>query len=240
MWREAKIAFPDDISSMGCAVIPAHPWVYGLGQQTANGNYLSPVNAVSYLVSKLASMDNVRDVVIVMVASSSHDSFMSGLTQLCEVIPFPDLTQVKRLAQSTAELAREKMKIPAGYNSLPSAVPLSVPTSRAALAAAAVKAAGAEAAAGAGMNNLKKQLSDFAQLRDSMMSDIARGLSELQGKSARAWVFTGDGNPATTLAALVKDIPLPSAVHTAAILLAGDDLNAIKGMIHDIDPNAGA
>lgn len=48
MWREARIAFSDSVAALNCSVIPAHPWIYGLGQQTENGAYLSPVNAINY------------------------------------------------------------------------------------------------------------------------------------------------------------------------------------------------
>ncbi|EHW0548971.1 hypothetical protein K1L68_004548, partial [Salmonella enterica subsp. enterica serovar Agona] len=54
------------------------------------------------------------------------------------------------------------------------------------------------------------------------------------------WVFTASGDTAATLLALVKDIPQPSAVYTAAIMLAGKNLDGIRGMIHDVDPDTGA
>ncbi|WP_040903431.1 hypothetical protein [Yokenella regensburgei] len=241
MWRESRLAFTDSVAALNCSIVPAHPWVYGLGQQTENGAYLSPVNAVAYLAEKLVNLGGDADVVIMMVASSSHDSFMASLNQMVDVFPSPAFTQVKRLAQSAAQLATERMQIPAGFgNGLPVAVPLSVPTSRAALAAAVVKKAQEEAGAAMDLDALQKQLADFTQLRDGMMGDIASGLNELQGKSARAWVFTASGNLATTLLELVKDIPQPSAVHTAAMMLVGDNLDGIKGMIHDLDPDTGA
>ena len=90
------------------------------------------------------------------------------------------------------------------------------------------------------MDSLQKQLESFTQLRDEMMGDIASGLNELQGKSARAWVFTARGNLGTALLEMVKNIPQPSAVHTAAMMLVGNNLDGIKGMIHDIDPDTGA
>lgn len=241
MWREARLAFSDSLAAVNCSIIPAHPWVYGLGQQTENGAYLSPVNAVAYLAEKAAGIGGTADVVIMMVASQSHDSFMSSLTQLVDVFPAPAFTQVKRLAQSAAQLASEKMQIPAGPGGgLPVAMPLSVPTNRAALAAAAVKKAQEDAALPVDMDALAKQLDDFVQLRTGLMQEIASGLDDLKTKSARAWVFTACGDLATSLLALVKDIPLPSAVHTAAMMLVGDNLDGIKGMIHDLDHNAGA
>lgn len=241
MWREARLAFSDSLAAVNCSIIPAHPWVYGLGQQTENGAYLSPANAVAFLAEKAAGIGGASDVVILMVASQSHDSFMSSLSQLVDVFPAPAFTQVKRLAQSAAQLASEKMQIPAGLSGgLPVAMPLSVPTNRAALAAAAVKKAQEDAALPVDMDALQKQLDDFAQLRTGLMQEIASGLDDLKTKSARAWVFTASGDLATSLLALVKDIPLPSVVHTAAMMLVGDNLDGIKGMIHDLDYNAGA
>ena len=241
MWREAKLAFNDNMAAINCTVVPAHPWVYGLGQQTENGAYLSPVNAISYLAEKLAGMGGSADVIIMMVAGQTHDSFMTGLNQLVDVFPSPAFTQVKRLALSAAELATVRMQIPAKYSAgLAGAIPLSVPTSRAALAAAAVKKAQDEAAAAVNLEALKKQLDEFTQLRDSLLEDIASGLTELQGKSARVWVFTSSGDLASTLLNLVKGIPLQSAVYSAAMMLIGDNLDGIKGMIHDLEPDAGA
>lgn len=241
MWREAKIAFTDSLSSLDCSIVPAHPWVYGLGQQTDTGAYLSPVNAISYLAEKLAGMGGRADVIIMMVTGQTNDSFVSNLNQMIDVFPAPAFTQVKRLALSAAELAKEKMQIPARYNAgLADALPLSVPTSRAALAASTVRKAQEEAASVMDIGALKKQLDDFNQLRNGVLDEIAGGLAELQGKSAKAWVFTASGDLATTLLALVRGIPLQSAVYSAAMMLVGDNLDSIKGMIHDLEPDAGA
>jgi len=176
-----------------------------------------------------------------MVSGQTHENFMANLNRLVDVFPSPAFTQVRRLAQSAAQLAAEKMQIPARYSqSLPAAIPLSVPTSRTALAAAAVKKAQQEAAAVVDVSTVKKLMGDFQRQRESMIAGIASGLSELQGKSARAWVFTASGDLPSTLLELVKGIPLQSSVYTAAMMLVGDNLDGIKGMIHDIEPNSGA
>ncbi|WP_324030590.1 hypothetical protein GC087_06030 [Pantoea sp. JZ2] len=241
MWRKARLAFTNPVAAVNCTIVPAHPWIYGLGQQTENGTYLSPVNAIAYLAEKLAGTGDTADVVIMMVAGQTHDSFMNSLNQLTDVFPAPAFTQVKRLAQSAAETALEKMQIPAKYSpGLADTLPLSVPTSRTALAAAAVKKAQEEAAAVVDIGSLKQQLDDFSRLRDSVLADIAGDLEALQGKSARAWVFTARGDLATTLLELVKGIPLQSAIYSAAMMLIGDNLDGIKGMIHDPEPDAGA
>ncbi|EFK2935812.1 hypothetical protein A8530_001371 [Escherichia coli] len=241
MWREARLAFTDSLAALNCSIVPAHPWIYGLGQQTENGAYLSPVNAVRYLAERLAGTGGNADVVIMMVTGQSHENFMTSLNNLVEVFPAPAFTQVKRLAQSAAELAIAKMQIPAkSATGLPASIPLSVPTSRAALSAAAISQAQKAAGAGFNMEGLKQQLGTFMQLRDSIISDVASGLSDLQGKSARAWFFTASGDTGTTLLELVKEIPQQSAVYTAAMMLVGDNLDGIKGMIHDFDPDTGA
>ena len=36
MWREARLAFTDSLAALNCSVVPAHPWINGLGQQTDN------------------------------------------------------------------------------------------------------------------------------------------------------------------------------------------------------------
>lgn len=32
MWREARLAFTDSLAALNCSVVPAHPWINGLGQ----------------------------------------------------------------------------------------------------------------------------------------------------------------------------------------------------------------
>lgn len=241
MWREARLAFTDSLAALNCSIVPAHPWIYGLGQQTENGAYLSPANAVLYLSERLAGTGGNADVIIMMVTGQSQENFMASLNNLVEVFPAPAFTQVKRLAQSAAELAIAKMQIPAKFaTGLPASISLSVPTCRAALSAAVISQAQKAADTGFNMDGLKQQLNTFTQLRDSIITDVASGLSDLQGKSVRAWVFTGSGDTSTTLLELVKEIPQQSAVYTAAMMLVGDNLDGIKGMIHDFDPDTGA
>lgn len=183
MWREARLAFTDSLAALNCSVVPAHPWINGLGQQTDNGAYLSPVNAVRYLAERLAGTGGNADVMIMMVTGQTHENFMTRLNGLVDVFPAPAFTQVKRLAQSAAALAIEKMQIPAKAGAgLPVAIPLSVSTTRAALSAAAVSQAQKAASAGFSLDGLKQQMGEFAQLRDSLISDVASGLNDLQEK----------------------------------------------------------
>ncbi len=241
MWREAKLAFTDSLTSLNCSIVPVHPWIYGLGQQTDNGAYLSPANAVKYMAEILATTGGTAEVVIMMVTAQTQENFMASLNQLVDVFPAPAFTQVKRLAQSAAQLATEKMQIPAAIGqALPAAVPLSVNTNRTALAAAAISKAQEAAASAVDMKAVKAQLAEFSKAREALLGDIAGSLGDLQAKSAKAWVFTAEGDLASTLLALVQGIPLQSAVYTAGVMLVGEDLTGIKGMIHEFDTDTGA
>lgn len=237
MWKFQRITLAD-ISGLACSVSSAHPWVYGLGQKTENGVYLSPANAVTWLAEKLASLTDSADVVVFMVAGQSHDEFLASLETLTAVFPVPAFTQVSRLARSAAELATVKMQKPAkALNGLAEASPLSVSTTRMMGSAAAV--ASAAASGSLSLDGLKASLADFTAQRTALLSGIAQGAGELAGKSASAWVFTATGGGTTLARELLKDIPAVSSIYSAAIMLVGSDLSTIREMIHDSD-HAGA
>lgn len=220
------------------AIVAAHPWVYGLGRTTTNGVYLSPVNAVGWLAEKLMSLAASSDVVILMVTGQTHDDFLANLDPLTSVFPTPAFMQVARLARSTAELERVKMQIPSkAINGLPEPEPLSVPTTRTMVSAAAV--ASATAPGSLSLSGLKSSLADFTAQRSGLLSDIANAAGDMSKKSASAWVFTATGDGAMLALQLLKDIPAASSIYSAAIMLVGSDLSGVRGMIHDSD-HAGA
>ncbi|WP_438941094.1 hypothetical protein [Enterobacter asburiae] len=238
MWKKSELRMPSGFQGANVSVVAAHPWVYSLGQQTANGVYLSPVNAVTWLAEKLAGLTENTEVVIFMVAGQTHDDFMASLDPLTAVFPAPAFTQVSRLARSAAELATVKMQIPAkAPNGLPASLPLSVPTTRTMSSAAAV--ASAAAPGSLSLSGLKASLADFMAQRAGLLSAIAEAAQELAGKSASAWVFTSTGSGTEMVRELLTDIPAVSSIYTAAIMLTGSDLSSIRGMIHDSD-HAGA
>lgn len=241
MWREAKIAFPDELSALNCSIVPAHPWIYGLGQQTDTGAYLSPTNAVQYLAAKLLATGGHADVTIFMICGDTHDGFMKSLSTLATVFPAPAFTQVSRMAQAAAELQQVKMQLPGkAANSLPAALPLSVSTNRAALNALRTAQAQIESSAGSSLVGMQAELVSFAAEHASQLVQIQEGLDALKGLSAKAWVFTGSGDLVTMASELVKTVPQPSAVYTVAMMFVADDLGSLGGMIHDVDCNAGA
>ncbi|BBV41681.1 hypothetical protein STW0522CIT26_31530 [Citrobacter portucalensis] len=234
MWKKNDLRLVSNRLTGKIATVAAHPWVYGLGQQTANGVYLSPVNAVGWLADKLVSLTDTADVVIFMATGQTHDDFLANLDPLTSLFPAPAFTQVSRLARSAAELATVKMQIPAkAAKSIPEPVPLSVPTTRTMSSAAAV--ASATAAGSLSLSGLKASLADFTEQRAEIISVIADAAGELAGKKASAWVFTSTGSAAELVRQLLTDIPAVSSVYTAAIMLVGSDLSSIREMIHDSD-----
>ncbi|HGW4101620.1 TPA: hypothetical protein ACNIDO_002956 [Klebsiella pneumoniae] len=240
MWKYSKIQLKETMPFGSCTVLPAHPWVYGLGQKTENGTYLSPANAVSYLAQQLADIGDISDVVILLITGSSHDDFMQNLDGLVDVLPVPAMTQVKRLAQSAAELATERMLIPSPATASVAAVPFSTPTTRAALNAQRIVEGQMQAASGFSLAGAKAALADFIRERTGILDEVSSGLGSLKGKSARAWAFTAQGDITTTLRSMVKDIPAVSAVHCAAVMMVGENLAGLRGMIHELDSDTGA
>lgn len=240
MWRRARLAFADEMAALSCSIVPAHPWVYGLGQAAETGVYLSPQNAVNYLAGKLTGKADSADVVVFMVSADTQPEFMSNLDAMASVFPVPAFTQVRRQAQAAAELAVTRMQIPAkAANVLPAAQPLSVSTSRQALNAARIAAAKAEASAGASLAGMADALASFSNARDSALASINEALDGLKGKSADAWVFTGSGSLNTTATEMLRDIPAASSVYCVAVMFVGE-LDTLRTMIHDTDSYAGA
>lgn len=233
MWREAVLKIPDELRPLECSIVPAHPWVYGLGHGTDNGAYLSPVNAVEYLAGKLAGSGGEGDVIVLMVCNATYDEFIAGLKDLAAVFPTPAFTQIARFAAAASQLDAVKMQLPGKRaGGLPAAVALSVPTSRIALSAQRIAAAQAEAATGSNPIELAAQLLAFTQARASMLAAISKELEDLKTGAARVYAFSFKGLYGTAAAEMVKDIPQSTAVLTAAMMFTGEDLSALEGMLH--------
>jgi hypothetical protein len=221
-------------------MVPAHPWVYGVGRQETSGSYLSPANAVDYLAGRLAGQGEEISATVFMICANSHAEFMPLVTALAGVLPLPAMSQVQRMAQTAATQAVTRMQLPGKIGGgLPAAVPLSTSAQRLALNAQRIAEAKAGAAIGASVGGLQSALAGFAQARQSALDVVSQAMAALQGKSAPAWVFTAKGAAASVSAAMKKDIPHQDAVFTLAVLFVGKDLEQLEAMIHD-DSHAGA
>ncbi|ECH9311413.1 TPA: hypothetical protein N5G08_001440 [Salmonella enterica subsp. enterica serovar Paratyphi B] len=235
MWRESVVKIADDMVALACSIVPAHPWVYGLGQNTDSGGYLSPANAMGYLAKKLLFAGGRGDVIVMMVAENTHDAFMQGLNKLSTVFPAPVFTQVSRMAAAAAELSTVKMQLPVKADVLPASAPLSVSTNRLALNAQRVAAAQLAAAVSTTTTDLKNQVTGFIQERADLLASLSQGLDDLKAASANIFSFSYSGSYAVAAAELLKGIPQTTAVHTAAMMFIGDSLSDLGKMLHEPD-----
>ncbi|WP_140920158.1 hypothetical protein [Limnobaculum xujianqingii] len=230
MWFPAWLKFPQKLAPVTCSVVPVHPWTFGAGHQEESGSYLSPSNAVEFLVKKLNGVTDDMDILIIMLAETHNEQFMQALSQLTAIFPLPVFKQVERLAQSFSELAITKMQIPSITSALPAPIALSVDTCRSALTSQLIAEAQSAAAGSVDIDSIKASLSELKDLRSQMASEASGALEELQKGSAAVWAFSASGNINTILTTLQKDIPLPSAIHTAAVMFVGD-VAPLKEMI---------
>ncbi|SFC50201.1 hypothetical protein [Pragia fontium] len=231
MWFPAWLKFPKSLAPVSCSTVPVHPWTFGAGHQEESGNYLSPANAVDYLLKKLSGASGEQDILVLMIAENHHDAFMSALGQLTRVFPLPVFKQVERLAQAAAELAISKMQIPTITSSLPAPVPLSVGTCRSAMVSQLIAQAQQDAAGSLDSNGIKNALGELKSLREQVASEAASTLEQLQGGRAPVWAFSARGDINTAVAELKKEIPQQSAIYSAAVMFVSDDLTALKEMV---------
>ncbi|EKN4101809.1 TPA: hypothetical protein ACPY8E_000309 [Yersinia enterocolitica] len=240
MWRKATLSIPGNMAAVNCAMLPVHPWVYGVGRSEESGSYLSPQNAVDYLAGKLAGSGGPQRVVVFMVCATDHPDFMQALTQFSAVLPLPVFSQVARMANTAATLATTKMQLPANAgNGLPLPQPLSTATNRMAMNAQRIAQAKDAAGAGANLAGLASALSGFANAKAAALASVESALNGLLAGSAQAWVFTASGSAATLASEMRKNVPQQDAVFTLATLFAGEDLTTLEAMINDTDSHAG-
>nr|QIF59964.1 hypothetical protein FVA69_17015 [Providencia sp. 1701011]QIF63966.1 hypothetical protein FVA70_17035 [Providencia sp. 1701091] len=221
------------MSGLTCSMVPAHPFVYGLGQKTDTGCYLSPTNAINHIAKKLAGAGET-DIVVMMVCAKSQVEFMSLLQVFSSVFPLPVFSQVERMAKTAANLQVTKMQLPSKqFGGLPKPQALSTSTSRATINAQLIEQTKNSAGSASSIDTMKSAMSGFKSARETALKEIGNKLTDLLGKSVVIWSFTGKGTGDYLAEQLQKDIPEPDAIFTLATLFAGSELAPLKGMLHD-------
>ncbi|CEE91310.1 conserved hypothetical protein; putative exported protein [Xenorhabdus nematophila str. Anatoliense] len=235
-WQRKTLQLSPALSGLSAAIVPVHPFIYGVGQQTDSGSYLSPSNAVHYLSNKLTGAGHLNALVL-MVCAKTHDEFMQHLTQFSSVLPLPVFSQVTRMAKTAERLSISKMQLPGKPGGgLPLPQPLSTATSRLAANAQLIAQAKAQASAGSSLAGLKAQLSGFTAARQNALQQVSGALNGAMGKTASAWAFSGTGHGALLAEKMRKEIPEPDAVYTLATLFAGDNISPLARMLsHEPD-----
>lgn len=232
-WRKSLMKMSPTMSGLTCSMAPAHPFIYGLGQKTDTGCYLSPINAINHIVKKLAGAGEI-EIVVMMVCAKSQIEFISLLQVFSSVFPLPVFAQVERMAKTAANLQITKMQLPgASFGGLPNPQLLSTASSRATINAQLIEQAKNSAGSASGIDSMKSAMSGFKSIRENALKDITNQLTDLLGKSVVIWSFTGKGTGDYLAEQLQKDIPNPDAIFTLATLFAGSELAPLKGMLHD-------
>ncbi|HGB9066258.1 TPA: hypothetical protein ACIWOM_000877 [Salmonella enterica subsp. enterica serovar Enteritidis] len=229
MWFPAKLALPAGNSKpVTCSAMAVHPWDVEAGHVTPDGAYLSPVNAITYLNSKLSGLTGNSDIAIIMITGSDNNGFIRQLSALADAFPLPALTQTLRRARTQLTQAITRMQIPATpQNGLPAPQPLIVSTLQSAVSnSAALDAVKAEGLAS--LDSLKNALSGFQAQRQQLQQQITDELAGMGDKVAKVYAFVQTGDAALARLEMMKNIPQPTASLTYAHLFTGD----LSGMLN--------
>ncbi|MFB9995852.1 hypothetical protein [Providencia rustigianii] len=232
-WRKSVMKMSPTMSGTTCSMVQAHPFVYGLGQRTETGSYLSPTNAIKHIAKKLVGAGEI-DIVVMMVCAKTQAEFMNLLQLFSAVFPLPVFAQVERMAKTAANLQVTKMQLPgAQFGGLPKPQTLSTTNSRATMNAQLIELAKNSAGSVSSIDAMKSAMSRFKSTRETALKDIGNKLADLLGKSTIIWSFTGFGTGDYLAEHLQKEIPEPDAILTLATLFAGSELSSLKGMLHE-------
>jgi hypothetical protein len=234
MWEQKRLHIPENWEGTVCSTVVAHPWAFGLGQEEDSGFYLSPPNAITYLVNRLAGASVQQDVTVIMLASPTLPAFVTQLASAAEVFPIPALTQVQRRAKTAISLATSRMQLPAVSGGLPPAVPLSVKTTRQAAGAQMLIQAIADTVVPSTPEGITAALADFAQSRASLLAAAKEGLQQLQAGSVTVWALSAVGDTQTAARLMRDAIPESDTVFTLALMFIGDDLAPLRAMLGEL------
>jgi hypothetical protein len=234
MWEQKRLHIPENLGAVTCSTLVAHPWVFGLGQEEESGFYLSPPNAVNYLVNKLAGASVRQDVSVIMLTAPTLASFATLLAAAADVFPIPALTQVQRRATTAIGLATSRMQLPAISNGLPPAVPLSVSTTRQAAGVQDMIQAFAESIAPSTPESVTVALAAFAQQRAALLDAAKQGLQQLQAGSVPVWSISAIGDTQAAARLMRDAVPVSDNVFTLALMFVGDDLAPLRAMLGEL------
>lgn len=232
-WCKSLMKMSPTLSSITCSMVQAHPFVYGLGQKTATGSYLSPTNAINHIAKKLVGAAET-EIVVMMICAKTQTEFMTLLQQFSTVFSLPVFSQVERMAKTAGSLQVTKMKLPAPqFGGLPKPQTLSTSNSRDTINAQLVEQAKNSIGSASGIDAMKSTMSGFKSARENALKSISDKLTDLLGRSVFIWSFTGKGTGDYLAEHLQKEIPEQDAIFTLATLFAGSELSSLQGMLHD-------
>lgn len=227
MWERKRLILSELADGVMCSVLAVHPWTVGAGHKEASGVYLSPANAVNWAIKKMASAPSVWDVTAIMVTAPTLTAFIAALAKLIAVFPLPAVSALYRRAQTAETLAVSRMQIPALSGGLPPVSALSVASLRRASSANELLNA-----ANIGGVDLDAALSAFKAVRQTLIASAQDDYEGITGAALEVYALSSEGNIASAIKGMRDDIPNADHVFALCLVFAGEDLSAIRGMLH--------
>ncbi|EBP5387550.1 hypothetical protein XV50_03745 [Salmonella enterica] len=232
------VALRQQLETMSASgwMLTVHAWQHSVGKTEKSGCYLSPQNAIKRLAKKLTDSADPRhpegevQAVVVMVCASEVGQFVERLKAVTDALPLPGLLQAYRLAASTAGLANSKMDPGATmlnpYWPEKGAIVQRPQRDMRRILLAELAQAGAAVA-----TDPIAALSDLIALHQKLQAEQAAAWKRMQDVSGRVWVLHAQGTPQNIAAALSAGAPGDELVHTAAVMLLGDDLTFLRELL---------
>ncbi|EIY5008390.1 hypothetical protein I4540_17910 [Klebsiella michiganensis] len=227
MWAKKRLAPSAAADGLMCSVLVVHPWT-SAGQRTGTGHYLSPGNAIESAASRLAGAAAGADVTAWLITAPTLTEFISQLASLAAIFPLPEVSALYRRAATAASLATSRMQIPSTPGGLPAARALSVSTLRRAALSAQTASAGQAATP-----DLSSALAAFKQQRAALIAAAEQESVGIGAQSLAVYSVSVAGDVTGAIREIREDIPDTDHVFTLCLAFIGDDLTAIRGMLHD-------
>lgn len=223
----------DDLCANG-AVIGVHAWDYSVGHEKESGNYLSPQNALKRLAEKLVDAADSRTphgkigACSFLVCAGDLNSFIKELESVTKALPFPHFLQALRLARATFALDASKMEQASAmlHPHWPELGELTTQPLRDYRKTLLGELSGAIASA-----SPVSTLQELSALRARLEQEQAAEFEKLSTAKTSLFVKHAAGTPSNVAAALLSGVPSDSNVHTAAVLVVGDDLKFLKEIL---------
>lgn len=227
MWERRRLMVSAAASGLTCSVLAAHPWT-SAGQKTGTGHYLSPDNAIGSVTTRLSGAAAGADVTAWLITAPTLTEFISQLASLTAIFPLPEVSALYRRAAAAASLATSRMQIPSTPGGLPAARALSVSTLRRAALSAQTASAGQAATP-----DLSSALAAFKQQRAALIAAAEQESADIGAQSLAVYSVSVAGDVTGAIREMREDIPDTDHVFTLCLAFIGDDLTALRGMLHD-------
>lgn len=231
--QSRRVMSGEEAFSVSGQKIGVHNWTHGI--TTDSGRYLSPENACKAFFAKLTDNADpnypkgIRELVVILVSAENIKDFQAKIEEVAVILPEPTFKQAADYAKAAETLAESRMiKTPQ----------ISSP--------AFAKSGDITPSSGRMLQNLANQNRPTPKASDpfAMIEQLKRQKAQRQAENtqkmarilnARSTVhaFIASGELAFLADELLRNMPNPERIFTAAVCFIGQDLTNIRGLLHD-------